>query len=72
METPPNGQSCDDEDANISSPAFHRTNSLPVPRGINTENLIRDKNRGSIGGICVSNPLETSLQMNSQCQQKCK
>ena len=68
-ETPGN---CDDKDVNISPPAFHRTNSLPVPRGINTENLIIDKNRGSIGVISVPNQLENFLQINRENQEKGK
>ena len=59
------GETCDDEDVKISSPTFHRTNSLPVPRGINAENRIRDKNRGSIGNILYSTPYENSMQMKN-------
>ena len=68
-ETPGN---CDDKDVNISPPAFHRTNSLPVPRGINTENLIIDKIRGSIGVISVPTQLKNSLEISRQNQQKGK
>ena len=66
------GETCDDEDIKIYSPTFHRTNSLPVPCGINAENRIREKNRGSIGDILGSNPYKTSMEMNNQCQQKGK
>ena len=55
-----------EEEDKVSSFAFQRTNSLPAPCGIKTENLIRPQNRGSIGLIVIPTKLAQESKTDQQ------